>query len=132
MGGSGGWHYDANRLNGLRVLVVEDNAAAALHLAGIVRNGGGCVLGPCRGAAEARRTLDGHDVDVVLVDIELEGGFADDLVRDIRRRKIPFAIITGREAWPTDADEGAIAVFLKPVKGSALIELLARGAWRQP
>lgn len=131
MQGTGGWHYDADRLNGLRVLVVEDNTASAHHLIEILREGGGCVLGPCRAAADARHILDHMAVDVVLVDIELEGGFADDLVRHIRSRKIPFAIVTGREAWPTNADEGALAVFLKPVKGSVLIDLLTQGSWRQ-
>ena len=131
MHGSGGWRYDAGALNGLRVLVVEDNTASAIHLIGILRDSGGSVLGPCRTATEATRILDDHDVDVVLVDIELEGSFADDLVRDIRSRKIPFAIITGRAAWPTNTDEGALAVFLKPVKGSALIDVLAKGVWRQ-
>jgi DNA-binding NtrC family response regulator len=120
-----GWRYDPSRLNGLRVLVVEDNTASAFHLVGILRDNGGCVFGPCKTVSAARNILDDRTVDVVLVDIELEDSFADDLVRDIRRRKIPFAIVTGR-IWPTDADEGALAVFHKPVDGSALIDLLAQ------
>ena len=71
MHGSGSWRYGASGCNGLRLLVVR-KTAAALHCVGILSDGDGCVLGPCRAAADTKRILNEHDVDIELVDIELQ------------------------------------------------------------
>jgi DNA-binding NtrC family response regulator len=113
-------------LKGMRVLVAEDDAWTADRIGLILVEEGARLLGPCSTVAEARCLLDQQHVEFVLVDLNLSDSFADDLVEDSRRRNIPFAIITGYEALPTNAYDGAEGVFLKPVQRRGLIEMLAR------
>lgn len=113
-------------LKGLRVLVVEDDAFVAHSIGLILEEEGARLLGPCSNIADARRFLEDRRVDFVLVDLNLPDGFADDFVDDARRLGIPFAIITGFQALPTNADEGAVGVFIKPIRRQALIAMLAK------
>jgi two-component SAPR family response regulator len=113
-------------LQGLRVLVAEDNALTADHIGLILIEEGARLIGPCSTVAEARRVLNQQSVEFVLVDLNLSDSFADELIEDSRRLNIPFAIITGYQALPTNAYDGAEEVLLKPVQRRTLIEMLAR------
>ena len=113
-------------LKGLRVLVAEDDAWTADHIGLILEEEGARLIGPCSSVSEARRFLDDRKVEFVLVDLNLADNFADELIEDSRQRNIPFAIITGYQALPTNAYDGAEDVILKPVQRRRLIELLAK------
>lgn len=99
--------YGPGPLKGLRVLVAEDDAWAADQIGLILEEEGARLIGPCSTVAEARRLLDEKHVEFVLVDLNLSDSFADELVEDSRTRNIPFAIITGYQALPTNAYDGA-------------------------
>jgi len=111
-------------LNGLRVLVAEDDAWAAERLGVMLEEEGARLLGPCRSVAEARKILKTHIVQFVLVDLGLADDFADELVADAVDKDIPFAIITGYESLPSNIYEGAAAILRKPIDKRRLISLL--------
>lgn len=115
-------------LRGLRVLVAEDSAFVAQELELILLEEGGRVMGLCKSVAEASHKLDQLRIDVILIDLELSDGFADALAQRARRDGIPYIIITGYRALPTNADEHAVDVLLKPIDRSHLVRLLARFA----
>lgn len=118
-------------LKGLKVLVVEDNAMAAFELARLLTRSGAEVVGPCATSAAAEAILAKSEIGFALVDLRLSDHFADDLIGKIRQRAIPFALVTGNWTPPSNADEGAVAVLLKPYNRGTLINVLARYAPRK-
>lgn len=111
-------------LKGLMVLVAEDDAWVAERISLILEEEGGRLLGPCRSVAEARELLARYNVQFVLIDLNLADNFADELVADAVKREIPYVLITGYEAFPSNVHEGAIAVLRKPFARRRLIELM--------
>lgn len=112
------------RLQELRVLVVEDSWLIADTLAVVLEAEGATVLGPTPTAAGALELLKQEVVHVALVDMSLGDGFADALIGVLDERQVPFFIVTGFGALPTNADAGAIKVIEKPVGSGPLIDLL--------
>lgn len=115
-------------LKGLRVLVAEDNSITAEHLGLILEEEGARLLGPCRSVADALELLRCREVQFVLIDLGLADNFADALICDAKARNIPFAILTGFTALPTNAYDGAVAVLHKPLQRKRLLDTLRRFA----
>lgn len=112
-------------LKGLRVLVAEDDAWVAHQIGVMLEEEGARLIGPCSRVADARRLLEENDVQFILVDLNLADKFADELVEDARSAGIPFAIITAYQALPTNAYDGAVEIFLKPIQRRRLIDMLS-------
>lgn len=112
-------------LKGLTVLVAEDDAWTAERISVMLEEEGGRLVGPCRSVAEARNLLNQYEVRFVLIDLNLADNFADELVSDVVARQIPFALITGYEAFPSNVHEYAVAVLRKPFERRQLIQLLS-------
>lgn len=112
-------------LKGLRVLLAEDDGWVAHQISVMLEEEGARLIGPCSRVEEARRLLAAHDVQFILVDLNLADKFADELTEDARIQGIPFAIITAYQALPTNAYEGAVGVFLKPIQRRRLIDMLS-------
>jgi CheY-like chemotaxis protein len=111
------------RLDGLRVLLVEDSWIIAQSYAGLLDPLGVEVLGPAAGLPEARKLLSENEVDVALVDMQLQGESASDLVVALGRRGVPVVVVTGYEV-PAALDGNAVAVLKKPVRAEHLLRSL--------
>ena len=120
------------RLSGMRVLVAEDVWIYADTLCVILEEQGAVVLGPCNTAAKAMEIVRHTEIDFALVDMGLADTFADNLVVEINARGIPYAIVTGYQNLPTNADANAVGVLQKPLKAKALVDLLADFAKPRP
>jgi len=116
------------RLKGLRVLIAEDSWLTADTLTVLLEEEGAHVLGPSATCAGAVDILAQERTDVALIDLHLADAFADALVDDLVRRKIPYAVLTGYGALPTNAGEQAIEVISKPIEKAKLIDLLSKVA----
>ncbi len=112
-------------LQGLTVLVVEDDAWAADRIGLILEEEGARLVGPCRSVTEAQALLGAYPVQLVLLDLGLADSFADALASDLVERGIPYVIITGYKAFPSNIHEDAIAVLHKPVDRRQLLDLLS-------
>ena len=115
--------YAAN-LHGMRVLIVEDKWVVAQRIKSMLEVAGATALGPVptvEGALDYIRT---EAIDAATIDMNLRDGFADDVVEELVAKRIPYIVVTGFEALPSNHDHHAIGVLHKPVEGRALVDLL--------
>jgi DNA-binding response OmpR family regulator len=83
-----------------RLLVVEDECLVALTIADDLVELGYNVIGPAFTIAEARRLADAASIDGALIDVNLNGVRADEVVDILSRREIPFIFVTGYDCLP--------------------------------
>ncbi len=113
------------RLSGARILIAEDAWLIAEALSLLLEEEGAKVVGPSATAAEAIELLGENDVNIALIDMSLQDAFADTLVDELLARKVPYMILTGFGALPTNADQDALMVLRKPIDKVALIDILS-------
>lgn len=115
-------------LSGLRVLVVEDEAAIALLLEDMLLDLGCEVLGPVGRLPDALKLAEADGVDVAILDVNL-GGVAIYPVADaLRLRGVPFLFSTGYGAGGIDAAFRDRPVLQKPFSQTDLTTKLAETA----
>ena len=113
-------------INGMRVLLVEDSWLVALGLQSILENMGVVVSGPVATVAEAAARLgETGRFDAAVVDMNLRGEMAYDLVDRLNERGIPVVVVTGYEVLPSLADK-AVTILQKPLRAEALLKTLRR------
>ena len=84
------------RLEGLTVLVVEDEYYVADDLRRALERLGARVAGPVPSHAEAWEKLSGKTkIDLAVLDVNLRGEEVYDLADELARRKIPLIFATG-------------------------------------
>jgi CheY-like chemotaxis protein len=82
-------------LNGLRVLVVEDEAAISLLLEDMLLDFGCRVIGPAARLPTALETIEREEVDLAILDVNLAGEPIYPVADALARRSIPFVFSTG-------------------------------------
>jgi CheY-like chemotaxis protein len=82
-------------LDGLRVLVVEDNFVVADSLRTLILAYGGQVAAMVPSVADALPLLDETAIDVAILDIHLKGDKVDRLADRLLEDGIPFLFVTG-------------------------------------
>ncbi|HEV8331753.1 MAG TPA: ATP-binding protein [Steroidobacteraceae bacterium] len=113
-----------------RILVVDDNADAAMSLAVLLRMEGHEVV-TARDGPAALRELEHFDAQLVLLDIGLPGidGYAlADLIRQRSGAATPHLVALSGYVEARDAEGGAVfdAYLTKPLELARLTEVLAR------
>jgi CheY-like chemotaxis protein len=88
-------HADAVDLNGLRVLVVEDEAAISLLLEDMLLDLGCEVVGPAGRLATALDLAANEAFDLAILDVNIAGESIYPLVEALEGRKVPFVFSTG-------------------------------------
>jgi PAS domain S-box-containing protein len=78
-----------------RVLVVDDEPMVALMIADSVEEVGCVVVGPCPTLSEALEVAASDAFDVVLLDLKLGDVYSYPVAEILKRRRIPFAFVTG-------------------------------------
>jgi CheY-like chemotaxis protein len=114
------------RLQGKRIVVVEDEPLVSMELESCLQAAGCEVVGPVGRLDHARALIADAVCDAALVDANLAGERVDELVAALARRHVPFAFVTGygRDALP-DAFREAI-VLTKPFSRAGLIAVVER------
>lgn len=77
------------------MLVVEDELLLALELSDMVEDAGCAVLGPAPTVEEALSVLAGARPAAALLDENLDGASVLPVARELARRGVPFAIVSG-------------------------------------
>ncbi len=85
-------------LNGVRVLIVEDNAMIASETTDAINQMGAIVIGPVARLAAALRQIDKEPFDVAVLDVDLNGTMVWPLAEELAKRGIPFCFATGFDA----------------------------------
>ena len=124
--------HGRGRLLGMSVLIAEDSWLFADTLAVLLEEEGAHVLGPFGTVAKAMTCLLTESVDFAVVDLNLGDTFADRLVDKLVEQDVPYAIVTGYHALPTNADHGAVATLSKPCNTKELIDLICRTVASEP
>jgi CheY-like chemotaxis protein len=82
-------------LNGLRVLVVEDEAAISLLLEDMLLDFGCEVVGPSARLAAALEAVEKEKVDIAILDVNVAGESIYPVAEALQARSIPFVFSTG-------------------------------------
>ncbi len=111
---------------GKRILVLEDEPLIAMDLEDLLSSKGFTVVGPFSTAAAALESLGEAPLHAALLDIYLFNGTSFDVAREMRRRGVRFAFMTGLVApdvVPTDLMGSPI--ILKPYNEKELLAFLS-------
>lgn len=87
-----------SRLQGKRVLVVEDDIELAATLDEYLAGIGAVVVGPAFNLVQAELFSAQLDVDVAILDMSLQSDRVDPLARRLRERGVAFVVATGSAA----------------------------------
>jgi DNA-binding NtrC family response regulator len=83
-------------LNGVRVLVVEDERLVAEHIADVLEEAEAKVVGPISTGTEARQLVrSGAKIDVAVLDLNLADGSAMPLLEALAARSVPTLVYSG-------------------------------------
>jgi DNA-binding NtrC family response regulator len=117
-------------LSGLRILVVEDEPLVAEHIADVLTEAEGSVIGPFSRQGEARQLVrNGTKVDVALLDVNVGDGPATPLLEALAARGIPTLMYTGGELPASVRKRHPdLTVLSKPVTSARLLSELRRAS----
>ncbi|MBA4131350.1 MAG: hypothetical protein C0519_07975 [Hyphomicrobium sp.] len=107
-----------------RVLLVEDEVLISMMLEDKMRELGLCVAGVAATVAGAIGMLRDTDPDVAVVEFKLADGECDDLLAELRLRRVPFVVVTAARIDRADARFANIDVLEKPVDMAHLAVIL--------
>jgi CheY-like chemotaxis protein len=111
-------------LEGLRVLVVEDEYLVAALIEEILESAGCVVTGPIPRVAEALNAADHGAYDAAILDINLCGDRIDPVADALSRRNVPFAFVTGYGAGAMPSEYADRPRLRKPFKMTDLLGIL--------
>ena len=113
-----------SKLDGLRVLVVEDSWDVATGLKMLLESWGADIVGPVATTADALRLLSERTLDVALVDINLRDGEQSySLINQLHDQGIHVVVISGY-ADVSPAHGKVVAILQKPMREDLLLASL--------
>lgn len=83
------------RLQGVRILVVEDEFLLAMDIESAIREAGGEVVGPLVNLEEAVATAEREQLNAAVLDLNLRGEMSYPVAQVLKSRRIPFLFATG-------------------------------------
>lgn len=112
-------------LDGLSILVVEDEPMLALDLASTIEDLGGIVIGPVATVAEALLLLERERIAAAVLDANLADRDITPVVLRFIAEAVPFVIHTGT-GLPAAlaAEHPALPVVMKPTRSAEVIATL--------
>ncbi|MEA3031484.1 MAG: hypothetical protein QOG13_2809 [Sphingomonadales bacterium] len=107
------------------ILIVEDDAYAALDLSMAVEELDGRVVGPVGTVAEALAILESQEIAAAILDVELADRNVTPVVTLLAEKGVPFVVHTGT-GLPFDLAElhPSVTVLRKPTKPTVVLALL--------
>ena len=112
-------------LDGLRVMVVEDELLLAMELEEHLQEEGCTVIGPVARPVKALRLLETEHPDAAVLDLNLNGERSTAVADALVERGVPFVVVTGYVDMPFDEPALRSAPRLgKPFRSEDLIRML--------
>lgn len=108
-----------------RILIAEDEPLTAFDIAATLKAFGYEPVGPAVTVRIARDLL-ASGVDGAIVDYDLNGEPADELIKDLVRRAVPFVVSSGEMAQIDLGQRSRSERFGKPMLSEELIDALRR------
>lgn len=116
----------SKNLEGIRVLIVEDDFYQALDMSECLTAAGAEVVGPAGQAGRVADIISDQSFDAAVVDINLGTGPDFDIARTLRERNVPFLFLTGYDLETIPADLAATPRVQKPVRSAEVLQGLIR------
>lgn len=112
-------------LEGVCVLVLEDEFFLADDLARALRDAGARPVGPVGTIREAEKLISRERVDAAILDLNLRGEMASDFIERLAATDLPCLIVSGyaRDGVPEAVSQ--VPRLEKPVSPSSVIDQLA-------
>ena len=114
---------DCPDLNGLIVLVVEDEPIVALDIIDLLNDFGATVL-TARNVPDALALIASAKVCSAVLDINLAGDDCEPICHRLSQRGIPFLFHTGYSDAPVLTKWAAAPVISKPASGERIVQAL--------
>jgi len=119
-------------LQGLRILVAEDEYLLADDLRGALIDAGVEVVGPVPSVAEAAALISTETaLDAALLDVNLRGEMVFAIADTLEVRGIPFAFVTGYGLAAIPGRYAHVTVLEKPIRPEQITELAATSLTRR-
>ena len=111
-------------LDGLHVLVAEDDQLQCDGICSAIADFGATVVGPAHSKSEAHRLAISAAIDIAVVDIDLGDGDSFDLARTLKSQGRPFIFATGYDCREIPPDFSQVKCLEKPFSEHALFSSL--------
>ena len=111
-------------LEGVRVLVVEDEYFVAILIEEMLESVGCVVMGPIPRLPEALDAVDREDYDVAVLDVNLAGERIDPVADALSERNVPFLFVTGYGASALPGEYTERPLLHKPFRMAELLGAL--------
>jgi len=112
-------------LEGVRVLVVEDEYLVAILIEEILESAGCIVMGPIPRVPEALDAVDHDDYDAAVLDVNLAGERINPVADALSERNVPFLFVTGYGANALPSEYAERPHVCKPFRMAELIGALS-------
>jgi DNA-binding response OmpR family regulator len=109
-------------LDGLRVLVVEDDYFIADEICSTLRRCDAQIVGPASDLDRGMRLLRDEQVDCVVLDVNLHGEISFDLAAELKRRNVPLIFASGYDASMLPESLVPSVWLEKPIDLTALLQ----------
>jgi DNA-binding response OmpR family regulator len=113
-------------LEGIRVLIVEDEFLVATLIEDTLSSAGCVVSGAIPRVADALDAVDRRTYDAAVLDVNLGGDRIDPVADALSRRNIPFAFVTGCGAGALPGGYADRPRLCKPFKMAELLGILTK------
>ena len=111
-------------LEGLRVLVVEDQAPIALQLEDLLAESKCEIIGPASRIPQALRLVDDEDIDVAVLDLNIAGDLVYPVAEALEKKGLPYFFATAYGLASLDAPYRTKRVLEKPFSRRAFLRAL--------
>jgi DNA-binding response OmpR family regulator len=119
-------------LEGVKVLVVEDEYLVASLIEDMLQSAGCVVCGPIPRLAQAVDAASNEACDMAVLDVNLAGERIYPVADILSRRNVPFVFVTGYGANTLPSEYAACPRINKPFKLAELLGALSRMVRRTP
>jgi DNA-binding NtrC family response regulator len=113
-------------LDGLSVLIVEDEIIIGMMLCDEIARAGGVSIGPVTSVVGAVKEIQSRSVDAVILDAKLVDGSGAALAGCLEERRIPYVVTSGYEAANLPRELRTAPFVAKPVSVPLLVEAITR------
>jgi DNA-binding NtrC family response regulator len=117
----------ALRLDGVRVLLVEDEYYIADDLRRHLEDAGARVIGPAPNIERALSAIDSEPLDFAVLDLNLHGESAAPVADRLTERAIPFVLATGYGSGSVPDRHRSVPRCEKPFDPKGVVKVIARG-----
>ena len=116
-------------LDGLRVLLVEDDFLILMDLEDVLQEAGAEIIAQCRSVNAALEHVDDDDIEVAVLDLRLGDQTVAPVARRLAERGVPFLFYSGQiDSDPTLAEWPDHVLVHKPARSDAIVAAVASAA----